>query len=111
MKFKATRKDILAGYPITFSVSYCACQHLFWDLEPVAYTSGIYGWNCDIYDLNGVAIATGYRPFGKSVDYEIILQYESAAQLVCNDRALDFETRREKLADLRRDFRNAILWA
>ena len=31
-------------------------------IEPDYYTAGVYGWNCDVYVIAGLAICTGYRP-------------------------------------------------
>lgn len=42
------------------------------DLYPQNYNAGGYGWNWDLYDLDGVAVVGGYRSFPKCtarVDY------------------------------------------
>lgn len=65
---------------ITIKVSYCGLQNLLKYTNPVAYTRGVYGWNCDIYTFGRYAIATGYRPFGEvSPDYDIVKIYENKA--------------------------------
>ena len=43
---------------------YCAPQHLLWYESPVAYTVRKEGWGADIYSFDGIAIVTGYAPFG-----------------------------------------------
>ena len=48
--------------------------------DAAAYTSGTYGWNADIYDVNGVALVTGYRPFGRAVDRELVDRFEKLAR-------------------------------
>lgn len=65
MKFKTTKKAIMANYKTIIAVPYADLQYLLRFENPIAFTSGDYGWNADIYDIgNGVAICTGYRSFG-----------------------------------------------
>ena len=82
MKFRTTKKKILETY-YCFKVGYCELQSLLKETEQeiILYTDGAYGWNCDIYIKNDIAITTGYRPFGMSIkkaipDYE---KYEQQA--------------------------------
>lgn len=58
-------RDIKSQYPTIIQVSYCDAQNMLCMDDPAAYTAGVYGWNADIYPIaSGVAICTGYRPFG-----------------------------------------------
>ena len=86
MKFKTTRKEINRNYNRVICIGYCQAQYLLNGKNPIAYNSGVYGWNCDIYDINGVAIVTGYNPFGNiRPDYETIKKYEDEARkIACN---------------------------
>lgn len=70
MKCKTTAKAIRANYGSRIlSIGYCDAQALLRYETPFAYSSGVYGWNCDYYDIDGVCIATGYRGMpGKPVD-------------------------------------------
>lgn len=61
MKFKTTAKEIKNGYYYVIPAGYCALQSLLSYKSPVAYSCGVYGWNFDLYDIDGVAIVTGYR--------------------------------------------------
>lgn len=61
MKFKSTKRDIMANYGNIIKVDYCDLQNLLKYESPIAYTAGVYGWNADIYDFGGIAICTGYR--------------------------------------------------
>ena len=83
MKFKTTKKAIQAGYYRIASIGYCNAQSLLKYRSPVAYSAGVYGWNGDYYEVDGVLIATGYRglPDNKNVkcDYEIVRRFETAA--------------------------------
>jgi len=70
MKFKTTKKAIMNSGSRVYSIDYCNLQYLLRPYAPIAYTAGVYGWNADIYYIDGVYIVTGYRPFGEHVDYD-----------------------------------------
>lgn len=58
-------------------------QSLLSNESPVAYTSGHYGWNFDVYDIDGIAIATGYRGMpskNSNASYKLIREYEDKSQ-------------------------------
>lgn len=83
MKTKTTQKNIkhLFGRNI-ISVGYCAVQFLMRGREPMWYTtSRVYGWRADVYNLgDGLALSTGYAPFGSiGLDYDFVQKYEAAA--------------------------------
>lgn len=59
---KLTRND-LTGKPV-IKVGYCAAHFLLKGLERVGYTSGVYGWNADVFDAGAAYIVTGYRFHG-----------------------------------------------
>ena len=83
MKYKTTAKAVKEGYYIIISVGYCDSQSLLSYKNPVAYASGYYGWNFDVYDINGVAIVTGYRNMpskNSKTDYKLIREYEDKSQ-------------------------------
>lgn len=85
MKFKSTRKAIRAGYPIILRVGYCDAQHLLQYHSPRAYCTRVEGWACDVYEVApGVALCTGYAPFGNVVPgYDLTREYdERARQLI-----------------------------
>lgn len=79
MKFKTTRKAIVNGSFNIVSVGYCDLQTLLRYHSPVAYTCGVYGWNFDVYEINGLTICTGYRgmPGRRANNAE---KYEQAAR-------------------------------
>lgn len=79
MRVKVTKKEIMKNYKC-FSVGYCDLQTLLGVANPQFYTAGVYGWNADIYTFGNTAIVTGYRPFGKQIDFDIIRKFEDAAQ-------------------------------
>ena len=105
MKFKTTAKEIRNGYGKKIAVSYCGMQHLLYNHAPIAYTCGVYGWNFDVYSVDGVAICTGYRGMvGKSVDYELLREYETAAERIVYDCKIPYEERKERIEALLIEF-------
>lgn len=103
MKFKTTKRDIMANYDKVIKVGYCDLQNLLKYESPFSYTAGVYGWNADIYDFGGVAIVTGYRPFGNiHPDYEIVNRYEKEAENIYNNYRYD--DRSGALKDLQKKF-------
>lgn len=60
-----TRKYVCERFTNIISVPYCALQDLLRYESPCFFTSGIYGWNADVYMIDfDTCIVTGYRPFG-----------------------------------------------
>jgi len=83
MKFKTTAKAIRDGYYTIIGVGYCDLQNLLKYKDPVAYTCGVYGWSFDVYDIDRVAICTGYRVMpskNSSHDYKLIREYDKMAE-------------------------------
>ena len=84
MKFKTTAKEVKNGYYRIISIGYCGLQTLLSYESPCAYSRGVYGWNFDLYDFNGVAICTGYRmmPSKNTIknNYELVREYEKKAE-------------------------------
>jgi len=92
MKYKTTAKEVKNGYYKIIRAGYCELQGLLSYENPVAYCAGVYGWNFDVYDIDGVAIATGYRGMpskNSKASYDLIREYEAKA---------DGKTREEKRA-------------
>ena len=59
---KITRNDINKNNMV--ALGYCECQtvlNMFGDSFKIGYNAGVYGWNYDLYYVNGVNIVTGYR--------------------------------------------------
>ena len=102
MKYKTTKRAVMDGYGFVISVGYADLQYLLRYKSPVAYTSGQYGWNADIYDFGNIAICTGYRPFGniKSNEYGINRMFNNMAEEVRMDRNLSYDDEAKRLDDL-----------
>lgn len=101
MKFKTTLKAMRNSYNIAV-FGYCEIQDLLSNREPIAYNSGVYGWNCDFYLIDSTTvISTGYRPIGKRyLDYGRSELYNEKAKKIRNDYSLTYEERTKKLDDL-----------
>ena len=73
MKLEVKKSEILkksCGVGV-YKTGYCELKVLD-VLSPTGYTAGIYGWNCDVYNVKGYILTTGYRPFGQKIDKKYI---------------------------------------
>ena len=108
MKLKTTRKEIKNKVASNYiwQVGYCDMQNLLYYKNAIAYTSGVYGWNFDLYEVDGVYFTTGYRNMiGKQVDYELLRKYEEQADFVINTWGLyTHEEKKERVNDLLKEF-------
>lgn len=112
MKFKITRKEIKDNYR-AINVPYCELQGLLSYRSPIAYNSGIYGWNFDMYDFctdfsTNICICTGYRNCpGIPVERDVYTKYESKAKEIVYGNT-PYMQAKEKLDDLIREFLDEI---
>lgn len=91
------------GMPI-IKVGACHLEHLVNGASKVGYTSGVYGWNADVYDAGRCFIVMGYRPFGTvSAPYELCHKYDMAAEAVCHTET-NYDTMRIRLKNMMNDF-------
>lgn len=87
MKYKTTKKAVQNNYRNIIKLGTADLYYLLKFTEPVAYTSGIYGWNADVYDFGNVAIVMGYRPFGNiSPDYDIVEKYNQLGRKIYEEK-------------------------
>lgn len=109
MKYKAKKSEIMRYYDC-YSIGYCELQNLLRFELPESYTCGVYGWNADIYSINGYAIVTGYRPFGRSVDYEVVRKYDRKAEKIMykDKRYKTWEGKEKAVKKLLKEFMKAI---
>jgi len=85
MKYKTTIKAIINGCFNVKCAGFCDLQYLLSNHSPVAYNSGVYGWNFDVYTVYGVTICTGYRRMpGERLQH--IIKYEQMAKAAMPDR-------------------------
>lgn len=105
MKYKTTRKAIVAMSPRLVSAGYCDLQCLLRNHAPIAYTSGVYGWNYDVYNVYGLTICTGYRgmpgPTAKG-----IREYKKRAREIVDAHWADWKKQDEAIEALLIEFCN-----
>ena len=105
MKFKTTKKEIYSNFKNVICVGYCNLDYLLSNYNPIAYNAGVDGWKCDIYDINGVAIVTGYQPFGNiHPDYKIIKKYEDEAHKIYIDSWGNYQKTQDMTDQLLKQF-------
>lgn len=82
LKMNVTCKYLRNNFTNIISVPYCDLQDLLRYETPLWYTSGIYGWNADVYLVDiDTCIVTGYRPFGNvHPSHELTGTFNRAAQ-------------------------------
>lgn len=106
MKYKTTIKAIRESAVNPRSANYCDLQNLLRCHNPNAYTSGVYGWNFDVYNVYGVTICTGYRGMpGKRLEH--IVEYENKANNIWYGKAgkdMIYEEKREAVEELLHEF-------
>lgn len=106
MKYKTTKKAVMEGHYKVIKTSYCAVQYLTMFESPDAYTCGGYGWNADIYEIGGgVALVTGYRPFGNACPaWDKVEGFEQKARRIYCHKTWKYETKRRKIRELLEQF-------
>lgn len=108
MKFKTTAKYIRSVYGDNcIKLGYCEACHLLRSHEPIAYTSGVYGWNFDLYYINGIAICTGYRGMIGSLPAVPVTEYEEKARKIYDDYSRPYNEREKEVNKLLREWLTA----
>lgn len=103
MKYKTTRKAIVNGSSNVKSAEHgglCSLLHYHY---PQAYTSGIYGWNFDVYHVHGVTICTGYRGM-PGARLEAIREYEDKARTINEEYSRPWAERKAEVEKLLEEF-------
>lgn len=106
MKLKVTKQQIKNSFINIVSIGYCDIQYLTYYKNPFAYSTGVYGWACDYYDIENVCLSTGYGPIGSKVDYTLLRKYELKAQKIVNDYNLNYKLKEKRVNKLLSDFVN-----
>lgn len=72
MKCKVSKPAVKKNYCHIISIGYCDAQYILKAADPFGYSSNMYGWACDYYDLTygygSYCICTGYNTIGKRLD-------------------------------------------
>lgn len=120
MKFKTTKKEIRDNYHYIVGTHYCSLQTLLDCERPIAYSSSVYGWACDYYEVSNkqgrfILISTGYSPLkdqNVKPDYEKMKEFENRARQILYGKQeipTAYETKKAMLKDLVSDFVDYIL--
>ena len=107
-KVKVSMKDMRDNYYV-IGIPYCKAQFLLYYQNPIAYSSGVYGWNCDYYDIDNVVISTGYRYINNKrtvYDYDLLKEYDKKAREIRDNYDLDYDDRIKQVNDLLSEFIN-----
>lgn len=103
MKYRTTAKAIRSEGGNILCIGYCDAWHLLSNHSANAYTSGIYGWNFDVYEVHGATICTGYRGMpGRRANN--VREYEKKARAIYEDWNTPHEERKEKIEKLLQEF-------
>lgn len=110
-KASVTKKFINETYGTgyVFQISYCGANAILTGLEPFGYHAGIYGWNCDMYELKTstgirICVETGYRPSGIKVPSELLNTYNAKA-----GEAYEMSNMNEALTAVRTKFADELV--
>ena len=103
MTRQTTKETTRAMYPQIISVGEGELHNLLMHEQPIAYTTDMYGWDADVYEIDGVAIVTGYKPFGDRPYDELVEKYEAAAKEI-RKQWLPYVETKEKLHALAVEF-------
>ena len=104
MKLQTTKANIRKNFGFILSIGYCSADSLLQHVNPFGYSAGVYGWSCDYYDFGGVCISTGYSPIGKKVNFELLKEYNEAAQKIYSNYELNYNERKEATNKLLKEF-------
>lgn len=84
MKLQTTKRNIKEKARKVLCAGYCSAWYLLLNKSAFAYSAGVYGWQCDYYDLgDGVILATGYdcsRLGGEYIDADLLDEYNNKAR-------------------------------
>ena len=109
MKSRVTKNEIEKSFENIIAIGYCNFQTMLNSFSVNFYTSGINGWNNDIYVINNnTCIVTGYRTFGNiRPSYELVNKYEKAAEKLKElnwQNKMNYETRVKRTRKLLEKF-------
>ena len=103
MAYKVTEASIRNHSAHVVSAGYCALQHLLRGHSPVAYTRGVYGWNFDVYEIDGLTVCTGYRRMiGRRANN--CAEYDAKAEAIWGDWARPYDERAAEVEKLLHEF-------
>ena len=103
MKYRTTAKTIRNSGDRVIAAGYCEMYHLLYGEAASAYACGVYGWNFDVYHVDGVTICTGYRGMpGARLGFEKVREAEKRAEKIACDRDKPHDQKVAEIAEIRR---------
>ena len=104
-KLKTTRKAVVdaTASAMLKCCGYCDLQNLLYNHSPIAYTTGVYGWNFDVYDVYGLTICTGYRGM-PGEDLKQVREYEKKAADIMAEYKRPHEEKTKEIENLLKEF-------
>ena len=86
MKYKTTKKAVMNQFKYVIKIHYCGALWLLQNQTSIEYTTRTEGWAADVYDMgSGVAIVTGYAPFGNiEPSCGLVFDYNQKAREAAN---------------------------
>ena len=109
MSRETTRKWIAENYTC-YGTGYCDLQNLLRYQSRDYYTTGVYGWNFDVYTFGDYAITTGYRGMIHHVarDSELDKLYDDKAREIYNSKELSYKEIKERVNALLAEYLHKI---
>jgi len=91
---RVTKRSIKESYKYQIEIEYGYAQYLLTGRNRSFYTTGIYGWNADVFHIdNDICIVTGYNPFGNNKPKtEIVKKYDDMARKIYSSSLSHDET-------------------
>ena len=108
MKLKTTKTQVKNYYNNIYSIGSCEAEFLLQGITPFAYSSGVYGWACDYYEIENVCISTGYNPIGERINYKLVREYDNKARAILDNYNIDYQKRKNKVNKLLIKFINEL---
>lgn len=84
MTKQITKETARAMYHNIISVGEGVLHNLLREEQPTAQIIDNIGWTADVYEIDGCAIVTGYKPIGNRPADELINKYEATAKEIRN---------------------------
>lgn len=109
-KIKVTAKEVRNTFVKIIALEPCEAVELLRAHKPILYTSGMYGWNFDVYIVEDTAICTGFRGMtGIRPDHELVKVYENRARAIWNEFDRPYKERVKRVDDLLASFISEVL--
>ena len=105
MSREKTRKWVAYMYTC-YGTGYCDLQYLLKYQSRDYYTTGVYGWNFDVYTFGDYAITTGYRGMIHHIDrnFELDRKYDDMAREIIYNKELSWEDQKIKVNALLEEY-------